>query len=152
MTGTVNKVILIGRLGSDPEIRVSQDGNKLAKFSIATSETWNDKTTNEKKEKTEWHRIVIFSKGLAEIIEKYVKKGSLVYIEGQLRTNKYTDQAGIEKYSTEIHLTNYNSEFRMLDSKNDTQSLSSPNVDNSSPTKSTNKDLETFDIEDDVPF
>ncbi len=152
MTGTVNKVILIGRLGSDPEIRVSQDGNKLAKFSIATSETWNDKTTNEKKEKTEWHRIVIFSKGLAEIVEKYVKKGSLVYIEGQLRTNKYTDQAGIEKYSTEIHLTNFNSEFRMLDSKNDTQSLSSPNVDNSSPTKSTNKDLETFDIEDDVPF
>ncbi len=152
MTGTVNKVILVGRLGSDPEIRVSQDGNKIARFSIATSESWNDKATNEKKEKTEWHRIVVFSKGLAQVIENYVKKGSQVYLEGQLRTNKYTDQAGIEKYSTEIHLTNYNSEFKMLDSKSDNQILNSPNVDNSSTTKSTEKNLETFDIEDDVPF
>jgi single-strand DNA-binding protein len=96
MTGTVNKVILVGRLGSDPEIRVSQEGNKIARFSIATSESWNDKNTNEKKEKTEWHRIVVFSKGLAQVIENYVKKGSQVYLEGQLRTNKYTDQAGIE--------------------------------------------------------
>ena len=87
------------------------------------------------KEKTEWHRIVVFSKGLAQIIENYVKKGSQVYVEGQLRTNKYTDQAGIEKYSTEIHLTNFNSEFRMLDSRNENQSLSSPNVENSSHNK-----------------
>ena len=107
MTGTVNKVILIGRLGSDPEIRVSQDGNKIARFSIATSESWNDKNTNERKEKTEWHRIVVFSKGLAQVIENYVKKGSQVYVEGQLRTNKYTDQAGIEKFSTEIHLNKF---------------------------------------------
>ena len=88
MTGTVNKVILVGRLGSDPEIRVSQEGNKIARFSIATSESWNDKNTNEKKEKTEWHRVVVFSKGLAQVIENYVKKGSQVYLEGQLRTNK----------------------------------------------------------------
>ena len=127
MTGTVNKVILVGRLGSDPEIRVSQDGNKIARFSVATSESWNDKNTNEKKEKTEWHRIVVFSKGLAQVIENYVKKGSQVYLEGQLRTNKYTDQAGIEKFSTEVHLTNYNSEFKMLDSKNDNPSFNSPN-------------------------
>ena len=152
MSGTVNKVILIGRLGSDPEIRVSQDGNKIARFSLATSETWNDKSTNERKEKTEWHRIVVFSKGLAQIIENYVKKGSQVYVEGQLRTNKYTDQAGIEKYSTEIHLTNFNSEFRMLDSRGENQQVSSPNVENSSTTKSNDNNLETFDIEDDVPF
>ena len=152
MTGTVNKVILVGRLGSDPEIRVSQDGNKIARFSVATSESWNDKSTNEKKEKTEWHRIVVFSKGLAQVIENYVKKGSQVYLEGQLRTNKYTDQAGIEKFSTEVHLTNYNSEFKMLDSKNDSPALNSPNVENSTNKKSNNLPPETFDIEDDVPF
>jgi single-strand DNA-binding protein len=161
MTGTVNKVILVGRLGSDPEIRVSQEGNKIARFSVATSESWNDKNTNEKKEKTEWHRIVVFSKGLAQVIENYVKKGSQVYLEGQLRTNKYTDQAGIEKFSTEVHLTNYNSEFKMLDSKNDNPSfnspndnpsLNSPNVENSTNNKSNDKMPEAFDIEDDVPF
>ena len=161
MTGTVNKVILVGRLGSDPEIRVSQEGNKIARFSVATSESWNDKNTNEKKEKTEWHRVVVFSKGLAQVIENYVKKGSQVYLEGQLRTNKYTDQAGIEKFSTEVHLTNYNSEFKMLDSKNDNPSfnspndnpsLNSPNVENSTNIKSNDKMPEAFDIEDDVPF
>ena len=161
MTGTVNKVILVGRLGSDPEIRVSQEGNKIARFSIATSESWNDKNTNEKKEKTEWHRVVVFSKGLAQVIENYVKKGSQVYLEGQLRTNKYTDQAGIEKFSTEVHLTNYNSEFKMLDTKNDNPSfntpndnpsLNSPNVENSTNNKSNDKMPEAFDIEDDVPF
>jgi single-strand DNA-binding protein len=161
MTGTVNKVILVGRLGSDPEIRVSQEGNKIARFSVATSESWNDKNTNEKKEKTEWHRIVVFSKGLAQVIENYVKKGSQVYLEGQLRTNKYIDQAGIEKFSTEVHLTNYNSEFKMLDSKNDNPSfnspndnpsLNSPNVENSTNNKSNDKMPEAFDIEDDVPF
>tara|TARA_X000000950_G_scaffold197760_1_gene238217 strand:- start:299 stop:757 length:459 start_codon:yes stop_codon:yes gene_type:complete len=152
MTGTVNKVILVGRLGSDPEIRVSQDGNKIARFSVATSESWNDKNTNEKKEKTEWHRIVVFSKGLAQVIENYVKKGSQVYLEGQLRTNKYTDQAGIEKFSTEVHLTNYNSEFKMLDSKNDSPALNSPNVENSTNNKSNSLPSEAFDIEDDVPF
>ena len=152
MTGTVNKVILVGRLGSDPEIRVSQDGNKIARFSVATSESWNDKNTNEKKEKTEWHRIVVFSKGLAQVIENYVKKGSQVYLEGQLRTNKYTDQAGIEKFSTEVHLTNYNSEFKMLDSKGDSPALNSPNVENSTNNKSNNSPSESFDIEDDVPF
>jgi len=152
MAGTVNKVILVGRLGSDPEIRVSQDGNKIARFSIATSESWNDRNTNEKKEKTEWHRIVVFSKGLAQVIENYVKKGSQVYLEGQLRTNKYTYQAGIEKFSTEVHLTNYNSEFKMLDSKSDNTALNSPDVENSTHNKPTDSSPEPFDIEDDVPF
>ena len=96
MAGSINKVILLGRLGGDPEIRVSQDGNKIARLSLATSESWKDKTTNEKKEKTDWHRVVIFSKGLAEVAEKFLKKGSLVYIEGQIKTRKYTDQSGTE--------------------------------------------------------
>ena len=97
MAGSVNKVILIGNLGNDPEIRVSQDGKKMATLSLATSESWRDKNTNEKQERTEWHRIVIFSPGLADIAEKYCKKGSKLYIEGQLQTRKYNDQAGVEK-------------------------------------------------------
>ena len=104
MAGSINKVILLGRLGADPEIRVSQDGKKIARFSLATSESWKDKITNEKKEKTEWHKIVIFSSGLSEITEKYLNKGSLIYLEGQVSTRKYTDQSGVEKYITEIVL------------------------------------------------
>ena len=109
MAGSINKVLLLGNLGSDPEIRVSQEGNKMARFSIATNETWKDKNTNEKKDRTEWHRIVIFSPGLAEIAEKYLKKGSLIYIEGQLRNRKYTDQSGMEKNISEVVLKGYNS-------------------------------------------
>ena len=97
MAGSINKVILLGRLGADPEIRVSQDGKKIARFSLATSESWKDKSTNEKKEKTEWHKVVIFSAGLAEIVEKYIKKGSLIYIEGQISSRKYTDQSGLRE-------------------------------------------------------
>ena len=113
MAGSINKVILLGRLGGDPEIRVSQEGKKIAKFSLATSDSWKDKNTNEKKEKTEWHRIVIFSPGLAEITEKYLRKGSLIYIEGQIQYGKYTDQAGIEKYTTDIVLQGFNSTLTM---------------------------------------
>ena len=152
MAGSVNKVLLLGRLGSDPEIRVSQDGTKIARFSIATSESWKDKNTNEKKEKTEWHRIVIFSNGLADVVEKFVKKGSLVYVEGQIRTRKYTDQAGLEKYTTEIVLQGYNSQLTMLDNKNDNQAISSPNIENSTPSETNDNSLNSFDIEDEVPF
>ena len=98
MAGSINKVILLGRLGGDPEIRVSQDGNKIAKFSLATSENWKDKLLVKKKKRTEWHKVVIFSPGLADITEKYLKKGSLIYLEGQIRSRKYTDQSGVEKY------------------------------------------------------
>jgi single-strand DNA-binding protein len=115
MAGSVNKVILVGNLGKDPEIRRMQDGRPIANLSIATSESWRDKATGERKEKTEWHRVVIFNEGLAKIAEQYLKKGSKVYIEGQLQTRKYTDQQGVEKYSTEVVLQGFNSALTMLD-------------------------------------
>ena len=102
MAGSVNKVILIGNLGADPEIRRTQDGRPIANLRVATSESWRDKATGERKEKTEWHRVVIFSEGLCKIVEQYLKKGSKIYLEGQLQTRKYTDKDGVEKYSTEI--------------------------------------------------
>src|SRR6266496_164085 len=117
MAGSVNKVILIGNLGADPEIRRTQDGRPIANLSVATSETWRDKATGERKEKTEWHRVVIFSEGLCKIVEQYLKKGSKVYLEGQLQTRKYTDKDGVEKYSTEVVLQNYRGELTMLDAR-----------------------------------
>ena len=153
MAGSVNKVILLGRLGGDPEIRVSQDGTKIARFSVATSESWKDKTTNEKKEKTDWHKIVIFSAGLSEIVEKFLKKGSLVYIEGQIRSRKFNDQAGIEKTTTEIILQGYNCQLTMLDNKSDdSQKLNSPDIENSTGEKKSDAIPQDFDIEDEVPF
>lgn len=117
MAGSVNKVILVGNLGKDPEIRSMQSGDKVASFSIATSENWKDKTTGERKEKTEWHRISVFNQGLVKVIENYVKKGSKVYIEGQLETRKWTDKEGQEKYTTEVVLRPFRGELTMLDSK-----------------------------------
>ena len=118
MSGSLNKVMLIGRLGQDPEVRSTQDGRSLCTFSLATSENWNDKNTGEKREKTEWHRVVVFNEGLVNIIQQYVKKGSNVFIEGQLQTRKWEDKDGIEKYTTEVVLQGFNSTFKMLDSKN----------------------------------
>ena len=154
MAGSVNKVILLGRLGGDPEIRVSQDGSKIARFSIATGETWKDKSTNEKKERTDWHKIVIFSPGLSDIVEKFLKKGSLVYIEGQIRSRKFSDQAGIEKTTTEIILQGYNCHLTMLDNKSDDiQKINSPNIENSKVEKKVKDTSEEFDdIEDEIPF
>ena len=154
MAGSINKVILLGRLGGDPEIRVSQDGNKIARLSLATTDNWKDKQTNERKEKTEWHRIVIFSKGLAEIAEKYLKKGSLIYVEGQIKSRKYTDQSGMEKYTTEVVLQQYNSSLTMLDNKSDNLSnFESPNIENSLKDESKqDNNIGNFDIEDEVPF
>ena len=117
MAGSVNKVILIGNLGKDPEIRRTQDGRPIANLSIATSETWRDKATGERKEKTEWHRVVIFNEGLCKIAEQYLKKGAKVYIEGALQTRKWTDQSGVEKYSTEVVLQGFNSTLTMLDGR-----------------------------------
>jgi single-strand DNA-binding protein len=114
MAGSVNKVILVGNLGKDPEVRHTQDGKPIVNLSIATSETWRDKSTGERKEKTEWHRVVIFSEGLAKVAEQYLKKGSTVYIEGQLQTRKWTDKDGVEKYSTEIVLQGFNSVLTMI--------------------------------------
>jgi single-strand DNA-binding protein len=117
MAGSVNKVILVGNLGKDPEIRRTQDGRPIANLSIATSETWRDKATGERKEKTEWHRVVIFNEGLCKVAEQYLKKGAKVYIEGQLQTRKWTDQSGAEKYSTEVVLQGFNSTLTMLDGR-----------------------------------
>ena len=117
MAGSVNKVILVGNLGKDPEIRRTQDGRPIANLSVATSESWRDKATGERKEKTEWHRVVIFSEPLCKIVEQYLKKGAKVYIEGALQTRKWTDQSGVEKYSTEVVLQKFRGELTMLDTK-----------------------------------
>jgi single-strand DNA-binding protein len=117
MAGSVNKVILVGNLGADPEIKRTQDGRPIANLSVATSDTWRDKNTGERKEKTEWHRVVIFSEGLCKIAEQYLKKGSKVYLEGQLQTRKWQDKDGKDRYSTEVVLQNFNSTLTMLDGK-----------------------------------
>ena len=117
MAGSVNKVILVGNLGADPEIRRTQDGRPIANLSIATSETWRDKNTGERKEKTEWHRVVIFNEGLCKVAEQYLKKGSKVYVEGALQTRKWQDKDGKDKYSTEVVLQGFNSTLTMLDGR-----------------------------------
>ena len=117
MAGSVNKVILVGNLGRDPEVRSTQDGTKVANLSLATSENWKDKNSGERRERTEWHRVVIFNERLADVAEKYLKKGSKVYIEGQLQTRKWTDQSGTEKYTTEIVLQRFRGELTMLDGR-----------------------------------
>lgn len=119
MAGSVNKVILVGNLGRDPEVRTMQDGNPVVNLSVATSENWRDKNTGERREKTEWHRVVIFNEKLAEVVQKYLRKGSKVYLEGQLQTRKWTDQSGQEKYSTEVVLQRYRGELTMLDGRSD---------------------------------
>src|SRR5215475_14165208 len=117
MAGSVNKVILVGNLGKDPEVRRMQSGDPVVNLSIATSETWRDKASGERKEKTEWHRVVIFNKNLADVAEKYLRKGAKVYVEGSLQTRKWTDKDGQDKYSTEVVLQNFRGELTMLDSK-----------------------------------
>ncbi len=126
MAGSVNKVILIGNLGRDPEIRSTQDGSRLANMSLATSETWRDKNSGERKERTEWHRVVIFNEKLGEIAGKYLRKGSKVYLEGQLQTRKWTDQFGTEKYSTEVVLQNFRGELVMLGDKPGDEATQNP--------------------------
>jgi single-strand DNA-binding protein len=117
MAGSVNKVILIGNLGRDPEIRSTQDGMRIANLSVATSESWRDKASGERKERTEWHRVVIFNDKLVEIVEKYLKKGAKIYVEGALQTRKWTDNSGQERYTTEVVLQRYRGELTMLDGR-----------------------------------
>jgi single-strand DNA-binding protein len=117
MAGSVNKVILVGNLGKDPEVRRTTAGDPIVNLSLATSESWRDKASGERKEKTEWHRVVIFNKNLADVAEKYLRKGSKVYVEGQLQTRKWTDKDGAEKYSTEVVLQNFRGELTMLDGR-----------------------------------
>jgi single-strand DNA-binding protein len=117
MAGSVNKVILVGNLGADPEVRHTQDGRPIVNLRIATSDSWRDKTSGERREKTEWHRVVIFNEGLCRVAEQYLKKGAKIYIEGQLQTRKWQDQSGQDRYSTEVVLQGFNSQLTMLDGK-----------------------------------
>lgn len=117
MAGSVNKVILVGNLGRDPEVRTTQAGDKIVNLNLATSETWRDRNSGERKERTEWHRVVIFNDRLADVAEQYLRKGSKVYIEGQLQTRKWTDQSGQEKYTTEVVLQRFRGELTMLDTR-----------------------------------
>ena len=146
---SINKVILVGNLGKDPEIRSTQDGREIASFSIATSESWKDKSSGEKKEKTEWHRIAVFAPGLVGIIKNYVKKGTKLYIEGQLQTRKWTDSNGVEKYTTEIVLQNFNSTLQILDSKGSGGSSGGSYSKNQSDSSS---DISVEEIDDEIPF
>ena len=149
MSGSLNKVLLIGRLGADPEIKQMVNGKSVARLSLATSQSWKDKNTGEKKEKTEWHRIVVFNEGLVNVVQQYLKKGAQVYIEGQLSTRKWKDeQSGQDKYSTEILIQGYNSSLTMLggSSQNNIASQgSSQNIENSNPSGQN-------DLDDDIPF
>ncbi len=158
MAGSVNKVILVGNLGKDPEIRRTQDGRPIANLSVATSESWRDKATGERKEKTEWHRVVIFSEPLCKIVEQYLKKGAKVYIEGALQTRKWTDQAGVEKYSTEVVLQGFNSTLTMLDGRSGGGNSVSeePGGDfgssTAAPRRAVAAGARNSDMDDDIPF
>src|ERR1700674_2173125 len=165
MAGSVNKVILIGNLGADPEIKRTQDGRPIANLRIATSDTWRDKNTGERKEKTEWHRVVIFNEGLCKVAEQYLKKGAKVYIEGQLQTRKWTDQSGVEKYSTEVVLQGFNSNLTMLDGRSGggggsfgSDDQSGGDFGTSSPSSAPRRAVaagagaRNSDMDDDIPF
>lgn len=147
---SLNKVMLIGRIGKDPEIRNGGNNKPIVSFSLATSETWKDKSTGDKKEKTEWHNVVCFNEGLCRIIEHYVKKGDKIYIEGSLQTDKYTDKNGVERYTTKIVLQNFKGELILLNDKRDKP----PVIDDSEQYRPLNRNIDnshvTFD--DDIPF
>jgi len=152
MAGSLNKVLLIGRLGADPEIKQMVNGKSVARLSIATSNTWKDKNTGEKKEKTEWHRVVIFNEGLVNVVQQYVKKGAQVYIEGQLTTRKWKDEkSGVDRYSTEVVLQGFNSTFKILSSKsNQIENIQESNTEKSSLPNDENSP--TNDLDDEIPF
>ena len=164
MSGSVNKVILVGNLGADPEVRRMQDGRPVVNLRIATSETWRDRNSGERKERTEWHRVVIFNEGLAKVAENYLRKGSKVYVEGQLQTRKWTDQNGQEKYSTEVVLQRFRGELQMLDGKGEGggsfQGSSGGGYDNSfgsqgggsRPMEGPKEDFSNADLDDEIPF
>ena len=152
MAGSLNKVLLIGRLGADPEIKQMVNGKSVARMSLATSQSWKDKNTGEKKEKTEWHRVVVFNEGLVNVVQQYLKKGAQIYVEGQLSTRKWKDeQSGLDKYSTEIIIQGFNSSLTMLGGggrgiQNETTSKSiSKNSDDVSQ-------MEQNDLDDEIPF
>ena len=152
MAGSLNKVLLIGRLGADPEIKQMVNGKKVARFSLATSQSWKDKSSGEKKEKTEWHRIVIFNEGLVNVVAQYLKKGAQIYLEGQLSTRKWQDeQSGKERYSTEVVLQGYNSNLTMLGGKNiSNESMKISDTKSSLPNDESV--MPSSDLDDEIPF
>ena len=164
MAGSVNKVILLGNLGRDPDVRTMQNGKKVCTLSIATSDSWKDKETGEKKEKTEWHRVVVFNEGLVGVVENYVKKGSKLYIEGSLQTRKWTDDSGTEKYTTEVVIQGYGGRIDMLDSKSTGDSITentgedtskkkdSSQNKNSEGTENVKKNDSSDELDDEIPF
>ena len=148
MAGSLNKVLLIGRLGADPEIKQMVNGKSVARLSLATSQSWKDKNTGERKEKTEWHRVVVFNEGLVNVIQQYLKKGAQIYVEGQITTRKWKDeQSGQDKYSTEIVIQGYNSSLTMLGGANQN---SIPSQENKQSIENTSQVSESLD--DDIPF
>jgi single-strand DNA-binding protein len=149
MAGSVNKVILVGNLGRDPEVRRMSSGDPVVNLSIATSESWRDKASGERKEKTEWHRVVIFNENLAKVAEQYLKKGSKVYLEGSLQTRKWTDKDGAEKYSTEIVLQKYRGELTMLDGRGDGERSERPAMAGASEG---GRSFQRDDLDDEIPF
>ena len=151
MAGSLNKVLLIGRLGADPEIKQMVNGKSVARLSLATSQTWKDKNTGEKKEKTEWHRIVVFNEGLVNVVQQYLKKGAQVYIEGQLSTRKWKDeQTGQDKYSTEIVLQGYSSTLTMLGGTNQNNASGSSQIKNNDLDQTNQQN--NSDLDDEIPF
>ena len=165
MAGSINKVILVGNLGRDPEVRATQDGSKIVNLSLATSERWKDRNTGEQRERTEWHRVVIFNENLGRIAEQYLRKGSTCYIEGQLQTRKWTDQQGTEKYTTEVVLQRYRGELTLLGGRGDSAmsdgdfggdsiSYSPKSADSARPSSGSTPPpmRESSDLDDDIPF
>ena len=158
MAGSVNKVILLGNLGKDPDIRSMQSGSRMASFSLATSKRWKDKNTQEQKDKTSWHNIVVFGDGLVDIVEKYVKKGSKIYCEGELQTRKWVDQDNKDRYTTEVVLQGYNSNLTLLDSRNNNFNNENKELSNESANSDKNNENQvdindsSSDQDDDIPF
>ena len=153
MAGSLNKVQLIGRLGADPDIKQMVNGKSVARLSVATSQSWKDKSSGERKEKTEWHRIVIFNEGLVNVVQQYLKKGANVYVEGQLSTRKWKDEAsGQDKYSTEVVLQGYNSSLTMLDGRNSKNDSSNLVKENKSSLPNDNLNQDNSDLDDEIPF
>lgn len=151
MAGSINKVTLVGNLGRDPEVRQTQDGSKVVQLSIATSDSWKDKATGERREKTEWHRVVIFNDRLADVAEQYLKKGSKIYVEGQLQTRKWQDQSGQEKYTTEVVLSRYKGELTLLD-RNPASGSGDFDGGSSMPSSSGPANSSSSSIDDEIPF
>lgn len=148
MSGSVNKVMLLGHLGKDPEIRTTQAGNRIAQLSLATSQSWTDKATGERKQNTQWHRIAIFNEAVVKIVDSYVKKGSKVFIEGQLETRKWTDDNGVDRYATEVTIRPYRGGVTLLDRRQN----SDPGHESSKPVEDMEEMPYAADIDDDIPF